>query len=258
MPSYGAGSSPLLQRGEGEPFIVDNQAGQGPFVLVCDHAGRAVPRAIELGVSAADMDRHIAWDIGAGDLALLLSARLDAPLISQRYSRLIVDCNRAPDRADAMPQVSDGTLVPANHALDAAARAARVAAIHEPYHARLAALLDARGGRPTALVFVHSFTPVMRGVARPWTYGVLHTGQPLALATLARLRAADAGEVGDNEPYAMDEVDYTAGRHGTGRGLDFAEIEVRQDLIAQAAGRATVADLLARILPQALADTRHP
>ncbi len=203
------------------------------------------------------MDRHIAWDIGAGALSVGLAERLDACVLRQPYSRLAIDCNRDPGRADAMPELSDGTVVPANVGLDAAGRAERIAAIHTPYHARLETLLDARAaaGRPTALVLMHSFTPVMGGVARPWRFGVLHTGQPFALAVLERLRRADVGEVGDNQPYAMDEVDYTAGRHGTGRGLPFVEIEVRQDLIADAAGRAPIVELLAGLLPAALADT---
>jgi len=251
-----AGSSPLLHRGDAEPFIVDREHGTSPFVLVCDHAGRAVPGGLDLDVAPADMDRHIAWDIGAGALSLLLGERLNACLIRQPYSRLVIDCNRDPARADAMPEVSDGTRVPANTGLNTAGRAARVAAVHEPYHARLAALLDARvaAGRTTVLGLIHSFTPAMRGAARPWTYGVLHTGQPLALATLARLRAARVGKVGDNEPYAMDAVDYTAGRHGTARGIDFVEVEVRQDLIGEKEGQESVAAMLVGVLGAALAD----
>jgi len=252
-----AGSSPLLRCEDGAAFIVDREDDAGAFMLVCDHAGRAVPAGLKLGVAADDMDRHIAWDIGAGALSLLLGERLEATVVRQPYSRLVIDCNRDPARADAMPEVSDGTRVPANIGLDAAARAARVAAVHAPYHARLAALLDARGAarRATVLGLIHSFTPAMRGVARPWTYGVLHTGQPLAIAALARLRAGGVGKVGDNEPYAMDAVDYTAGRHGTARGIDFVEIEVRQDLIADAPGQKQVAAMLAGLLAGALADT---
>lgn len=253
----GGRSSPLLQRGDPDPWTLSNEGGGSPLVIVCDHAGRAVPAGLALGVAAAEMDRHIAWDIGAGDLSLAVGQGLDACVLRQPYSRLVIDCNRDPARADAMPEVSDGTIVPANVGLDAAGRAARVAAIHTPYHARLEALLEARlaAGRPTALVLMHSFTPVMAGVARPWRLGVLHTGRPFALAVLERLRRADAGPIGDNAPYAMDEVDYTAGRHGTGRGLPFVEIEVRQDLIADAAGRAPIVELFAGLLPAALAES---
>lgn len=241
----------ILQRDEPTPFAVENADGASPLVLLCDHAGRRVPRAIDLGVSPADMNRHIAWDIGAEGVARRLSASLDASLVLQPYSRLVIDCNRDPARADACPEVSDGTLIPANIGLAAQAKQARIDGVHEPYHARIAALLDAReaAGRPTRLVLVHSFTPVMAGFRRPWRYGVLHTGQPFALAVLAALREQpELGEIGDNAPYAMDEQDYTAFRHGRDRGIDFAELEIRQDLIADAAGQAEVADLLAGVL----------
>jgi predicted N-formylglutamate amidohydrolase len=252
-------SSRLSDDGQAEPFLIHNESGSSPLVVVCDHAGRAVPDGLELGVPAADMDRHIAWDIGAGGLSVALGGLLDACVARQPYSRLVIDCNRGPDWPDAMPEVSDGTTIPANVDLGPEARAWRRAAIHEPYHARIAALLEARAsaGRDTALVFMHSFTPVMAAFERPWTFGILHTGQPLALAVLRRLREAGAGDIGDNQPYAMDGTDYSAGRHGTARGLDFVEIEVRQDLIAEAAGQAAVAELFGRLLPEALDETRH-
>lgn len=249
-------SRDLLQPGEALPFTVEREDGASPFVIVSDHAGRAVPRGLDLGVPAAEMDRHIAWDIGVGDLALALGERLDACVVRQPYSRLVIDCNRATDRADAMPAVSDGTPIRANHNLTAEARAQRIAAIHTPYHARLAEVIDARqaAGRRTLLILLHSFTPQMAGFRRPWRYGVLHTGEPYALAVLERLRAADVGDVGDNEPYAMDDVDYTAGRHGRDRGLDFVELEVRQDLIADAEDRAPVIELLTGVFAAALDD----
>ena len=245
----------MLSHRDPEPFLLRNTEAESRFVLLCDHAGRAVPEALELGVSAADMDRHIAWDIGALALAESLSEALDSPLIAQPYGRLVIDCNRDPARADACPEVSDGTLVPANLGLTPEAKAERVAAIHEPYHARIGALLDDRVARglSTALVLVHSFTPAMGGVARPWRMGVLHTGGAFALDVLRRLRERDAGPIGDNQPYAMDEVDYTAYRHGRDRGLPFVELEVRQDLIASPEGRAPIAALLAEVLPAALA-----
>ncbi len=256
VPDSDPASSDRLRGGQSQPYSVQNEGAQGHFVIICDHAGRATPHGLALGVSAADMDRHIAWDIGAGGLSLALGRRLDAVVVRQPYSRLVIDCNRSPDRADAMPAVSDATPIPANRDLGPAERARRVAAIHAPYHARIAALLDARAaaGRRCALVLMHSFTPVMGGVARPWRLGVLHTGEPFALAVLARLRQSEPGPIGDNQPYAMDEVDYTAGRHGRDRGLDFVEIEVRQDLIAEEAAQQEMAGRLARLLPQAWSD----
>ena len=248
----------ILSRGDDpEPAIVRRRGAGAPFVFICDHAGRATPRSLgDLGVAPADWARHIAWDIGAAALTERLSAELDAPAVLQPYSRLVIDCNRDPDRADAIPERSDGTDVPGNVGLPAEARAARVAEVHAPYHDAISALLDARAGRelPTALVFVHSFTPRMAGVDRPWRYGVLHLGgSPLSDAALAVLRGADVGPVGDNAPYRMDVTDHSAPRHAVARGLDYLELEVRQDLIADAAGVDEVAALLLRVLPQAAA-----
>ncbi|MET0295298.1 MAG: N-formylglutamate amidohydrolase [Phenylobacterium sp.] len=237
------------------PFAVEREDGASPLVLICDHAGRAIPAGLSLGVASADMDRHIAWDIGVAELGRRLSMRLDACLVTQPYSRLAIDCNRSPERADAVPETSDGTEIPGNRSLSAAARQARVDAIHTPYHRRIETLLDSRSAarRGATLLFLHSFTPSLAGVARPWRFGVLHTGEAFALALLAGLRAADLGEIGDNAPYAMDDTDYTAARHGRRRGLDFAELEVRQDLIAEPAGAAEVAAQLAPVLTEALA-----
>jgi len=211
-----------------------------------------------LGLAEPDLSRHIAWDIGVAGLGRRLAERLDAPFIAQRFSRLVIDCNRDPARADSMPAVSDGTAIPGNADLDSAERAARIAQVFTPYHARITAELDARAARglPTVVVALHSFTPAMAGFARPWRFGILHLGESaFSDAMLARLRAeADAPEVGDNEPYRMDEVDFTVPHHAIGRGLDYVELEVRQDLIADAAGEAAIAERLVRILPAALGD----
>lgn len=242
----------------GPPAIV-HRRGASPLLLLCDHAGRAVPSPLgDLGLPAAAWDRHIAWDIGAEALALALAERWDATLIAQRYSRLVIDCNRDPARADAVPEVSDGQAIPANAALSREALAARVAAIHAPYHAVIEAEVDARlaAGTPTQVVAVHSFTPRMAGLDRPWRFGVLHLGgSRFSDATLAALR--EAGEaVGDNEPYRMDAIDYTVPRHAIARGLDYLELEVRQELIASVDGVAAVAAVLGDLIPRGAAQAR--
>ena len=202
-------------------------------------------------------------DIGAADLTEHLAARLGATAVLQRYSRLVIDCNRDPQRADAVPMVSDGQPVPANRDLSPEARAHRVAEIHAPYHAAIQAELDAqdaRGSRPLP-VFVHSFTPRLAGMTadRPWSFGVLHAGaSPMSFAVLDLLRREGGFEVGDNEPYAMSEVDYSAPRHAIARGRDYLELEVRQDLIARPEGVAWASDLLARLLPLALSAVADP
>jgi predicted N-formylglutamate amidohydrolase len=245
------GSTRLLSADEAPPYIVHNPGAAGPFVLVGDHAGRAIPRQLAgLGLPAAALDGHIAWDIGAAGLGARLADRLGAAFVSQRYSRLVIDCNRAPARPDSICETSDRVAIPGNVALTEADRAARVAEIFAPYHARIAAELDGRTG-PTALVSVHSFTPALAGEPRrPWRFGVLHLGDsPFSQATLASLRAAIGHDlIGDNEPYRMDGTDYTIPHHAVGRGLDYLELEVRQDLIGDAAGEAAIAALLAPIL----------
>lgn len=244
----------VLDPDEPDAVAAVNPLGASPFLLIGDHAGNRVPRRLAgLGVGDADRARHIGWDIGIRALGEGLAGRLDATFIHQRYSRLVIDCNRDPAAADAMPEASDGTRVPGNAGLDDAARAARVAAIHAPYHAAIAGEIARRAaaGRPTVLVALHSFTPTMAGVARPWHVGILHDGanDAFARALLARLRGCAGLTVGDNAPYRMDGIDYTVPRHAFPARLPYAEIEIRQDLLADAAGIAAWTDLLAELLP---------
>ncbi len=240
-----------------DPAIVANSGALSPFLLLGDHAGRAIPPGLAvLGLLEPDLGRHIAWDIGVFGLGQHLARSLDATFISQRYSRLVIDCNRDPVRADAIPEISDGTTVPANLDLSEQDRARRVTGVFKPYHDRITNELDTRAARgtPTVVVALHSFTPVMQGFVRPWQYGVLHLGgSAFSDAMLARLRAeTDGPEVGDNEPYAMDGVDFTVPHHAIGRGLDYVELEVRQDLLADDAGQQATAERLTRLLSAAL------
>lgn len=253
----GPPSRALLSRGDPPPARVENPGGGAPFLIVCDHAGRRVPRRLgRLGLAPEAFGRHIALDIGAEGVALRLAQALGAPAVLQAYSRLVVDCNRAPDHPDLIVQVADGMPVPGNAGLAPEAAAARLDEIHRPYHAAIAAGLDAclRVQPATVLVSIHSFTPSLGGRDRPWGFGVLHQGDsPLSQAVLQALRASSNLPVGDNEPYAMDGVDYTAPFHAGGRGLDYLELEIRQDLVASPAGQARVAGLLAEVLTRAAA-----
>jgi predicted N-formylglutamate amidohydrolase len=237
--------------------IVENAGASSPFLLLGDHAGRTIPRALgDLGVPEDDLERHIAWDIGIASLGGYLAEALGACFVRQRYSRLVIDCNRDPERADAIPARSDGVVIPGNAGLTPADRAERVAVIAAPYHAAIDAELSARAvrGLDTLLVSLHSFTPLMDGFVRPWRYGVLHAeDSPYSRRVLARLRSEFGDElVGDNLPYRMDEVDFTIPFHARPRRLDYLELEVRQDIITEAAGQMAVAKLLERLLPEAL------
>lgn len=161
---------PLLAANEAPPFARHQAQGRSPFLLIGDHAGRAIPGGLaDLGLGGDDLLRHIAWDIGVHGLGSMLAERLDAVFIRQNYSRLVIDCNRDPSSAEAIPLVSDETPIPGNCGLSEGDRQARVAQIHVPYQAAIAAEIAARAaaGMPTVLVSLHSFTPVMAGVPRP-------------------------------------------------------------------------------------------
>ena len=231
-------------------------------MLLGDHAGLAIPQALgDLGLPRVELERHIGWDIGVAGVGAHLARLLDACFIRQRYSRLVIDCNRDPVRPDAIPTVSDGTAIPGNAGLSVADALARRDAVFAPYPDRITRELDGRraAGRPTTLVSLHSFTPVMAGFLRPWRYGVLHLNDsPLSKAMLARLQTAVGSAAGDNQPYAMDGIDYTIPHHAGGRGLDYLEIEINQGLIGEPAGQEAVARFLAPLLTAALADIRTP
>lgn len=238
-----------------------NPGAPSAFVLLGDHAGREIPlRLNRLGLGDAALDRHIAWDIGIAGLGARLSGLLDATFIAQVYSRLVVDCNRRPGAEGAMPAVSDGEPIPGNRDLSPQAAATRMAEIYAPYQEAIARALNERADRPTVLVALHSFTPSMQGIDRPWRLGVLHRqDSPFSSALLARLRTELGDAAGDNAPYAMDETDNTIPLHADARGLDYLELEVRQDLLADADAQARMAAWLAPRLLEALeATARFP
>ena len=245
-------TSLLLETEDVPPVLEDNTAGRSPFLLTSDHYGRMVPRILgDLGLPASEFERHIAWDVGIAGVANALSNRLDAHLIAQRYSRLVIDCNRPPQAPSSIPRLSEATVIPGNAGLAAGAAEARRAAIFEPYHRRIDEVIGRRlrDNIPTVLVALHSFTPVYAGVARPWHIGTLyHRDTRLPPLLLKYLRAEPDLVVGDNEPYAVsDETDYTIPVHGEKRGLMNTGIEIRQDLIAGPAGQQQWADRRARV-----------
>src|SRR5436305_12924954 len=258
-----ADSSLLLEAADVPPVLEENTAGRSPYLLTCDHYGRLIPRALgALGLPASELTRHIAWDIGIAGVARQLSNHLHAHLIAQRYSRLVIDCNRPPCVASSIPVLSEATAVPGNDGLTRAAAQARRQAIFEPYHRRITEVIDQRlrEGTPTVLVSLHSFTPVYAGVARPWHVGSLyHRDTRLPPLLLQLFRGEGDLVVGDNEPYAVsDETDYTIPVHGEARGLMNSGIEIRQDLIADHAGERQWADRLARIFAEAEATLIKP
>ena len=251
-------SQTLLGTEDAAPVVVVNPEGASSFLLIGDHAGNVVPQRLgTLGIDESERVRHIAWDIGIAELGERLSASLNAVFVAQTYSRLVVDCNRAPGAADAIAPVSDATIIPGNHDLDDAAQEARYAEIHAPYHAAIDAELARRdaAGAETIVVALHSFTPVYGNAPpRPWQIGVLHDGgdNSFALACLDVLRSRGELTVGDNEPYHMDGIDYTVPRHCYPAMRRYVEIEVRQDLLAADGGPAAWAAILSETLQAAV------
>lgn len=252
---------PLLSPDDPPPFERINPTGKARFILLCDHASLAVPRRLgTLGLDPAELRRHIGWDIGAAALTRILATRLDARAFLSGFSRLVIDCNRKFDDPTSIPEESDRTEVPANKGLTAAERQERVEACFWPYHRAIAAELDAwaAAGRVPAIISMHSFTPVFDARHRPWHVGILwHRDERLARPLIETLAAEPALVVGDNEPYdGASPHAYTMPVHGLARGLPHVQFEIRQDLIADAAGVQRWADRLTRVLGAVMADDR--
>jgi predicted N-formylglutamate amidohydrolase len=247
----------LLHSDEPVAVTIVNPHAARPILIACDHAGNLVPRALaQLGITDADLARHIGWDIGAAGVTKSLAAALDATAILQTYSRLVIDCNRRPGHPTSVIPISDGTPIAGNEGTPPPFLPARIDEIFNPYHAAIAAEIDARlaRGAPPVVVAVHSFTPIMAGAARIWQAGVLYNRDARMALALAGLLRAEGLIVGENEPYALsDDSDYTIPVHAERRGLANLELEIRQDLIAAPEGQQAWAALLARLLPKALA-----
>ncbi len=243
------------------PFTIEGQDRPGRWLVTCDHASNHVPDWVaggDLGIPAADMARHIAWDVGAAGVAQELGRLLDSPVLLSRFSRLVIDPNRGEDDPTLVMQLYDGTIIPANRQIGPAAVEERLDRLYRPYHAAYARLAALRPDRVIAAV--HSFTPCLQGrPPRPWQVGVLHShlDSRLSLPLIARLRAEPDLCVGDNEPYSGHLPGDAIDRHALRLGRQNTLIEVRNDLIATRAGQAHWAARLAPILAAALADAER-
>ena len=243
---------------EDPPYRIEGAGRPSRWLVTCDHATNRVPASINggtLGIAAEDMARHIAFDPGAAGLTLELAARLDAPAILSDFSRLVIDPNRGEDDPTLLMKLYDGTIVPANRTAGAEERERRLAQFYRPYHAAYARLAAAHPER--VICAVHSFTPCLRGRApRPWQVGILysHRDPRLALPLIERI-AAEGICVGDNEPYSGHLDGDSIDRHALGPGRPNVLIELRNDLIADPAGQALWAEILAPLLVEVLAAT---
>jgi predicted N-formylglutamate amidohydrolase len=236
------------------PVCTINPSGGSPFVIVCDHASNRIPEEYgDLGLSLIDRLRHIAWDPGALAVSLKLVELLDAPLVHSTVSRLVIDCNRTFDAPDLITPLSETTEIPGNSEIGGEERARRITMFHNPFHRAIDTLIDGRiaAGRETILVAMHSFTPVYKGIARPWPIGFIHgIDTAYTKAVFETMKAEEpALNIGWNEPYAaLAGVTYTLEHHGDGRGLRSTMIEIRHDEILEPEGVDHWARLLAKCL----------
>ena len=249
----------LIGADEPAAFEVVHGGTERRLIIACDHASRTIPRSLgTLGLEDRHLEDHIAWDIGAAEVARMLCRRLGCVAVLGTYSLLVIDLNRYLDDATAIPPLSDGVLIPGNVGLSESQRAQRIGELYAPYHEALrreiASLTSA--ARVPAMIGLHSFTPRQHGLARPWEVGVLwDTDARLALPLMARLRSGGKLRVGDNEPYSgRHPADFTVDHHAESLGLACAGIEIRQDLVAGPDGQAAWAGRLARALEAVLAD----
>lgn len=237
--------------GDNDAAELWNPRGNGRLLLICDHASNHVPADLaNLGLAPADLDRHIGWDIGAAALTRLLSARFDAPAVLARVSRLVIDVNRDLTSDSLIPAASDGTPIPGNLALLPDDRRARIARFYTPFHAAVEAqikTMTTRGAVPLVMG-VHSFTPVMNGVRRPWVVGLLWNRDPrLAQAMIQGFRKR-GHMTGDNEPYSGQHLFYTMDRHGAAHGLPQATLEIRQDQLGDPSGIIRWAEIVGDVI----------
>lgn len=251
---------PLIGPDDPPPIELLNPDGAPQLLLLCDHASRSFPAAMnQLGLDNMALDRHIAWDIGAGQVTRLLAQRFGAPAVLAGYSRLIVDYNRKLDDPTAFPEVSDGIVVPGNQGLSEEDKILRVISFYEPYHDAVALRIQhALGaGAVPAVISIHSFTPTFAGRSRHWKIGVLWDTDPrIPVPFISGMRASVGADcVGDNEPYSgRDPHDFTIDNHAETRGLPHMSIEIRQNLIDSEEGTVEWARLIGDALEPILAD----
>jgi predicted N-formylglutamate amidohydrolase len=250
--SRGRSSDPLIAPLTTETFTVLPGRVDAGLIILCDHASNAFPPGYgTLGMPPEQLRRHIAYDIGAAEVTRTLAAALGAPAIMTHYSRLLIDPNRGTDDPTLIMRLSDGAVVPGNRSIDASERERRIRLYHAPYHEAVDHLIDAcaASGTPPALLAIHSFTESWRGLPRPWHVGILWDADDrLAAPLLEALYAENDLIVGDNEPYSGRLQGDTLWRHGTGRGLVHALVEIRQDLIREERGQHAWAERLGRLM----------
>lgn len=247
----------LLADDEPAAVEVERPDSTSPYLFVADHYGNRIPRKLgKLGVDEAELQRHIAWDVGVAGLAEEFARRFDATLVKQVYSRLVIDCNRPLDSPTSIPVISEATEIPGNRDLSPEEVAARRREIFAPYHDTIASILDRRlaAGQPTILLALHTFTPVFHGEARPWHVGLLYNRDDRLARLFLQLLAEDETLcLGDNQPYSVDDLsDYTIPVHGERREIPHLLFELRHDMVENESDQYRWAHRLAGSLERAL------
>jgi predicted N-formylglutamate amidohydrolase len=248
--------TPLLAADEPAAFLEIPGTGRSSFIVLADHAGARIPRKLaNLGLPPAELVRHIAWDIGVLGVARQVAEAIEAPLLAQNYSRLVIDCNRDPKVPSSIAPISETREIPGNQDLTTVEIAARRAEIFDPYHRRITQIIDARlaAGQPTIVVAQHTMTDVYKGVRREMHAAILYNRDRRFAGLMLQILRREAGLiVADNEPYFVsDATDYTIPHHAEARALPYVEIEIRQDLVRDEAGQREWAARIARALKDA-------
>ncbi|MFK7837388.1 MAG: N-formylglutamate amidohydrolase [Sulfitobacter sp.] len=247
----------LLGTSDPDPIDVWHAQSASPLFLLCEHAGQAVPQSLNgLGLPEGAIDRHIGWDIGAEKLACAIADRLQCPLILQRYSRLVIDCNRPPLSEGSVPERSDGVFVPGNAGLEKQGHDLRRQAIFDPMNEAITAAFEAHPRR--AVFSIHSYTRHFQGEDRRWDAGFLtrHDTETAHHLMAAIAKVAPELNLALNQPYQIDDAsDWFIPRYAEARGMRHALIEVRNDHLRDSAGITRWADLLAPAIQTVLEDT---
>ena len=254
-------AAPALLSADDPPAFTVRRGTSSRFFIVCDHAAVAIPRTLgTLGVGAADLATHIACDIGARWVAERVADRLDATLVCAGFSRLVIDCNRYPWDPGSIARQSAGVVIPGNLDLTEAERLQRLTEIFLPYQQAIDRGLEEMRSAGDAPIFlsIHSCTAQLNGPPRPWPIGIGYAGAATySLRCIDALRRLGVAPVGDNEPYAMEPgADYTTPEHALRRGLEYLQVEFRQDLVGSESAAQGWADTFVAALLAALAGER--
>jgi predicted N-formylglutamate amidohydrolase len=243
----------LLNSDEAPAFETLNGNGASTIILTCDHASKAIPKNLgNLGISERQRSTHIGWDIGAYVVAQALSMNLNAPLISTKFSRLVMDCNRPPFKDDSIPEIIHGTSIPGNMNLSDIELEKRFQEIFLPYHQEIDQVISVytKAYKRISLFAVHSYTPTLKGRQRPWPIGITYQSpSPFSEHLLKELQKSIFQPIGENEPYPITpEGDYSLYEHGGKNGINSVLIEIRQDYLQNEETKRKIIALLTKIL----------